>query len=77
MLVLLTQSTITSRVLNNGDIITTDPDIRELIRKHISYRPMNGDPHLALAEYFRNNPELGVTVVRATEQAPYNSKVVY
>jgi hypothetical protein len=64
-------------LLNNGDIITTDPDIRELIRKHISYNPMNGDPHLALAEYFRNNPELGVTVVRATEQTPYNPNAVY
>ena len=38
---------------------------------------MNGDPHLALAEYFRNNPELGVTVVRATEQSPSDSRTVY
>ena len=77
MLVLLTQSGSTSRLLNNGDVITTDPDIRELIRKHISFAPMDGDPHLALAEYFRNNPELGVTVVRATEQAPYDPNAVY
>lgn len=77
MLILLTQSGITSRLLNNNILISTDSKLRVLIDLNIETSPWLGDPHLNLADYFRNHPELGVTVVRATEQAPYNPRVVY
>lgn len=76
-MLILERDGITTRLLNNGNIIGTDAKTVILILNNINYDPWNGDPHLSLAIYFRNHPELGVTVVRATEQAPYNPRVVY
>jgi hypothetical protein len=76
-MLILERDGITTRLLNNSNIIGTDAKTVILILDNINYDPWNGDPHLSLAIYFRNHPELGVTVVRATEQAPYNSRVVY
>jgi hypothetical protein len=76
-MLILERDGITTRLLNNSSIIGTDGRTVILILDNINYDPWNGDPHLSLAIYFRNHPELGVAVVRATEQAPYNSKAVY
>jgi hypothetical protein len=67
----------TIRLLNNNKIIGTDFVVIELINNNIQSAPWNGDSHLVLANYFNEHPEHGVTVVRATEQAPYNFDVVY
>ena len=76
-MIVLERDGITTRVMNNGEIIGYDATTQILVMNNINYDPWNGDPHLSLAIYFRNHPELGVTVVRATEQAPYNPRVVY
>jgi len=76
-MLILERDGITTRLLNNSDIVGTDAATTILIMNNINFDPWQGDPHLSLAIYFRNHPELGVTVVRATEQAPYRSNVVY
>lgn len=76
-LVILERDGITTRVLNNGNIVGNDAVTTILIMNNINYDPWEGDPHLSLAIYFRNHPELGVTVIRATEQASYRSNAVY
>jgi hypothetical protein len=76
-MLILERNGITTRLLNNSDIIGTDAKTAILIMNNISYDPWEGDPHLSLAIYFRNHPEHGVTVARATEQAPYNPNAVY
>jgi hypothetical protein len=76
-MLILERDGITTRLLNNSNIIGTDAKTAILIMNNINYDPWEGDPHLSLAIYFRNHPELGVTVVRATEQAPYNPRAVY
>jgi hypothetical protein len=76
-MLILERDGITTRLLNNSDIVGTDAATAILIMNNISYDPWNGDPHLSLAIYFRNHPELGVAVVRATEQAPYNPNADY
>jgi hypothetical protein len=76
-MLILERDGITTRLLNNSDIVGTDASTTILIMNNINFDPWQGDPHLSLAIYFRNHPELGVTVVRATEQAPYNPNAVY
>jgi hypothetical protein len=76
-MLILERNGMTTRLLNNSDIIGTDATTTILIMNNINFDPWKGDPHLSLAIYFRNHPELGVTVVRATEQAPYDSNAVY
>jgi len=76
-MLILERNGMTTRLLNNSNIIGIDATTAILIMNNISYEPWEGDPHLTLAIYFRNHPELGVTVVRATEQAPYDPNAVY
>ena len=76
-MLILERNGIRTRLRKNGAIIGDDMETRILIMANISYAPWEGDPHLTLAVFFRQHPELGVKVIKATVQSPYDPDVIY